>query len=134
MICIRIRTHSAGVRPFIPVIRALVILHRRHMFERPAIAKTHQRELFAFELLFDDKRMPMLNELPAKRNAVLHGQQMIPANFDSLTAGEPIIFDHMPIRIAVQHFLEPIHRGEAPEKRVAGNLVLRQKISREAFA
>ena len=59
---------------------------------------------------------------------------MVSTDFDSLAAGESIIFDHVTIRITVQHFLEPIHRGETLEKWVAGNVVLRQKISRKAFA
>ena len=50
----RMRSHAAGVRSGLAVVRLLVILRRRHRREFLAIGNDHERDFFAGEVLLDE--------------------------------------------------------------------------------
>ena len=98
-------THAPGIRAFVVVESALVVLAQGHRVDTVVMHKSHKRKLGALEII--------LNNHPAPAEGFVHqhfvqGMLSLPliASYDhTLAGGQPVVFKHGGIALATAHIL-----------------------------
>ena len=125
--------HAAGVGAAVAVEGALVVLHGGHVAEGEAVGEGEERELFAFELFFDDEGMACGEELVAEGEGFGARGEVVAEDLDAFAAGEAVVLDDVIVAEAIEEGFDAVERGEALEDGVAGDVVAIEERAREGL-
>ena len=119
MVRVTVGAHSSRVRPFVPLVRALVILGQRHRDERSAVAERLEGELLPHEFLLDEEPRRaanlLLQDLAAIRERLRLAREMIAPDAHAFAARQAQRLDHeLEVRV-VHELLEARETVERPE-------------------
>src|SRR5213594_4624809 len=109
MVCVAVGTHASGVRPFVSLVRAFVILGQGHRDERTAVAERLQGELLPHEFLLDEESRRaadlLLQDLAAVCESLRLAREMIAPDAYALPARQAERLDHeLEVRIVHERF------------------------------